>query len=210
MVITTLNRLLVHTIEDSMLTLRGRKEKLNQERCLKMQRYNKKKNEYIDSHLTSTMLSSRENLEKWYDKFTEYSSMGFLSCKQYWKSLRDLGYKFAQDQYTDVHVFMFYCFCSKQPKMTLDQYMVSILILRNEIPDVLNRYDILRDILIETHRLDTKFKQLNLSYSYKATINDKEFFITPEIFYEIICEINCGTNEFHEQYLSIFLQMFYF
>ena len=94
--------------------------------------------------------------------------------------------------------------------MTLEQYMVSILILRNEMPDVLNRYDILRDILIETHRLDTKFKQLNLSYSYKATINDKEFFITPEIFYEIICEINCGTNEFHEQYLSIFLQMFYF
>ena len=45
----------------------------------------------------------------------------------------------------DVHVFMFYCFCSKQPKMTLDQYMVSILALRNEIPTMLNRDDILRD-----------------------------------------------------------------
>jgi hypothetical protein len=209
MVIATLNRLLIDTVEDSISTLHGRKENIEQERFIKLQQYKKKKNEYIDSHLTSTMLSSRENLEKWHDKFTDYSSMGFLSCKQYWKSLCDLGYKFAQGEYTDVHVFIFYCFCSKQPKMTLDQYMVSILALRNEIPTLLNRYDMLRDILIETHRLDTKFKQIKLSYSYKATINEREFIITPEIFYEIICEINCGTNEFHEQYLSIFLQLFY-
>ena len=106
MVIATLDRLLVHTIEDSISTLRGRKEKLNQERCLKMQQYNKKKNEYIDEITQTTILSSRENLEKWYDKFTEYSSMGFLSCKQYWKALFSLGYKFAKFKTSDVHIYI--------------------------------------------------------------------------------------------------------
>jgi hypothetical protein len=157
--------------------------------------------------ITPMMTSSRENLAKWYDKFTDYSSMGFLSCKQYWKCLCDLGYKFAQCEYTDVHSFMFYRFCSKQPKMTLDQYMISILLLRNEIPTILNRDDILQGIF---GQLNTQFKQLR--FSYKAIINEREFLITPEIFYEIICEINRPTEfskEFSNEYLSIVLQLFY-
>jgi hypothetical protein len=203
MIRSTLKRLLIDTVEDSISKLRGQ-EKIEQQRIIKIQQYIKKKNEYIDSRLTSMIASSRENLEKWYDKFTDYSSMGFLSCKQYWKCLCDLGYKFAQHQYTDVHSFMFYRFCSKQPKMTLDQYMISILVLRNEIPTMLNRDDILQDI----------FGQLNtqLRFSYKAIINEREFLITPEIFYEIICEINRPTEfskDFYNEYLSIVLQLFY-
>ena len=39
MVITTLNRLLIDTVEDSISTLRGRKENIDQERCIKIQQY---------------------------------------------------------------------------------------------------------------------------------------------------------------------------
>ncbi len=120
------------------------------------------------------MTSSRENLAKWYDKFTEYSNMGFLSCKQYWKCLSDLGYKFAKCEYTYVHAFIFYYF-STQPKM------ISILVLRNEIPTLLNRDDMLEDIL---GQLNINFKQ-------------REFLITTEF-----------SKDFYNEYLSIVLQLF--
>jgi hypothetical protein len=85
MVTPTLNRLLIYTVEDSISKLQN----IDQERFVKIQKYNKKKNEYIDSRITPMMTSSREILAKWYDKFIEYSNMGFLSCKQYWKCLCD-------------------------------------------------------------------------------------------------------------------------
>ena len=174
MVTPTLNRLLIYTVEDSISKLQN----IDQERFVKIQKYNKKKNEYIDSMITSM---SREILAKWYDKFIEYSNMGFLSCKQYWKCLCDLGYKFAKCEYTYVHAFIFYYF-STQPKMTLDQYMISILVLRNEIPTLLNRDDVLEDIL---GQLNINFKQ-------------REFLITIDF-----------SKEFSNEYLSIFLQLFY-
>ena len=93
--------------------------------------------------------------------------------------------------------------------MTLDQYMLSILSLRNEIPILQNRDDML-EMMFKNIQLDM-FKQLQISYI--AKINDMEFSINPQILYEIISEISLETNgfykEFSKEYLSIFFQMFY-
>jgi hypothetical protein len=60
--------------------------------------------------------------------------------------------------------------------------MISILVLRNEIPTLLNRDDVLEDIL---GQLNINFKQ-------------REFLITIDF-----------SKQFSNEYLSIFLQLFY-
>ena len=170
-----------------------------------MQRYNYNKNKYIDEIKQSTILSSRENLEKWYDKFTEYSSMGFLSCKQYWKSLFSLGYKFAKFTISDIHICMFQYFCLQDSKMSIHQYMISIISLRNEMPILINRDDML-EMIFKNIQLNM-FKQLQISYI--AILNNIEFSITPDIFYEIVREIK-EDGSYYKEYVSIFFQLFYF
>jgi len=81
---------------------------------------------------------------------------------------------------------------------------ISIISLRNEMPILINRDDIL-EMIFKNIQLNM-FKQLQISYI--AKINNMEFSITPEIFYEIIREIK-EDGIYYKEYLSIFFQMFY-
>jgi hypothetical protein len=72
------------------------------------------------------------------------------------------------------------------------------------MPILINRDDIL-EMIFKNIQLNM-FKQLQISYI--AKINNMEFSITPEIFYEIIREIK-EDGIYYKEYLSIFFQMFY-
>jgi len=119
---------------------------IHQIRNEKRQKYIEKREEIIYPLYTlETIDSSRERIEYWYDVWYDYSTMGYIDEKHYWMAMKKLEYHVA-DWNTLLHPCIFSLFSNGKAKMTVIEFILGVIVLRNEAPRLIKRLKIFDDL----------------------------------------------------------------
>lgn len=111
------------------LEKKDRKE-IEIERQQKRQKYIKKRTEDLDEHKKFFLYV--EPLEKLYDLWHDFSNMGNLSEKNFWKCMKLLNYPFSKmETKTKIHHCFYSIFCFNG-KMNHTEFLNAIYFLKND------------------------------------------------------------------------------
>lgn len=151
----------------------------------KMIAYNtrrEKELERIFSH--PLIISSKADIEKWYDLFQSYAIMGYINIHQYWTCMKKLGYPFAKFSTRIHNVFFKVLSTSVATKMDVIEFIVSIIIFLDQAPNLLSKIQIFNDIYKGiTPDMIYDFPTNAL---YEIHILDKSYTITRDILCKIL------------------------
>jgi len=93
------------------------------------------------------IIASREDIDAWYDLFQMYSIMGYINKHQYWTCMKTLDYPFASWR-TRIHTIFFQMLStSMHTKMNVTEFVLSIIILRDQAPNLLDKSVVFNDIV---------------------------------------------------------------
>ena len=151
----------------------------------KMIAYNtrrEKELERIFSH--PLIISSKADIEKWYDLFQSYAIMGYINIHQYWTCMKKLDYPFAKFSTRIHNVFFKVLSTSVATKMDVIEFIVSIIIFLDQAPNLLSKIQIFNDIYKGiTPDMIYDFPTDEL---YEIHILDKSYTITRDILCKIL------------------------
>ena len=151
----------------------------------KIAAYNKRREEELENIFTHPLItSSKTDIEKWYDLFQTYAVMGYINKHQYWTCMRTLGYPFARFS-THIHTIFFQMLStSLTTKMTVVEFIVSIIILMDQAPKLLNKTQIFNDIY--KHIIPEMIYDFPVGILYNITILNKPYEITRDALCKIL------------------------
>ena len=151
----------------------------------KIAAYNKRREEELENIFTHPLItSSKTDIEKWYDLFQTYAVMGYINKHQYWTCMRTLGYPFARFS-THIHTIFFQMLStSLTTKMTVIEFIVSIIILMDQAPKLLNKTQIFNDIY--RHIIPEMIYDFPIGILYNISILDKPYEITRDALCKIL------------------------
>ena len=168
----------------------------------KMIAYNtrrEKELERIFSH--PLIISSKADIEKWYDLFQSYAIMGYINIHQYWTCMKKLGYPFAKFSTRIHNVFFKVLSTSVATKMDVIEFIVSIIIFLDQAPNLLSKIQIFNDIYKGiTPDMIYDFPTDAL---YEIHILDKSYTITRDI----LCKI-LEKSKYNEDMRILFYTLF--
>jgi len=122
------------------------REYIEQARYEKRKKYIQTREEIVYPLYTLvTITSSRENIYEWYNTWYDYSCMGFVTEKHFWMAMRKLEYHLAEWN-TVLHSRMFSVFSGGKGRITAIEFILAVIVLRNEAPQLIPRKKLFDDL----------------------------------------------------------------